>query len=142
MSVHSLIVNALRKAYEANPIAGFDVLEDDDHNFVIRHLFQNYRNANGHESGLRLSESGQLIVSKYFKQWQVNLTAQAFGSRELIWLDRQCTMPWYIIVEPVDGGTVKLTLMLMERELAMRAKLVGDLDALKTAFTENPLQNL
>lgn len=142
MSVHSLIVNTMRKAYTANPIEGFDVLEDDDDNFVIRHLFQNYRSSDGEESGLRLSEAGQLIIAKYFKQWQVNLTASAFGSREILWLDRVCRMPYYIIVAPADGGVVAVTLFLMEAELAMRAKLVGNLDALKTAFAENPLQGL
>lgn len=142
MSVHSLIVNALRKAYKANPIVGFDVIEDDDDNFLIRHLFMNYRNSDGHESGLRLSEHGQLVISKYFKQWSVNLTATSFGSREILWLDRICRMPYHIIVKERDGPTIHIILVLMEAELAMRAKLVGNLDALKTAFEENPLQGL
>lgn len=142
MSVHSLIVNTLRKAYKANPIVGYDVLEDDDDNFLIRHLFMNYRSAEGQESGLRLSEHGQLVITKYFKQWQVNLTASTFGSREILWLDRICRMPYYIIIRDRDGDAWHITLFLMEAELAMRAKLVGNLDALKTAFAENPLQGL
>lgn len=142
MSVHSLIIAALRKAYKANPIAGFDVLEDDDDGFVIRHLFQNYRCSDGQESGLNLSPAGHLVIGRYFRQWQVNLTSSTFNSRDVLWLDRVCRMPYHIIVVDVDGGTKAITLFLMEAELAMRAKLVGNLDALKTAFEENPLQGL
>lgn len=140
MSVHSLILTALRKAYEDNPIRGFEVLADSDTNFIVRHLFQNYRNANGEESGLHLSEAGQLVVGRYFKQWAVNLTSSSFGSRELIFLDRTCQMPWHVVVRDRTDTGVNLTLFLMEAEFAMRAKLVGDLDALKTAFKENPHQ--
>lgn len=134
MSVHHLILNRLKLAYEENPSPGFDALKDLDDIVIIRSLFQNYRNSDGLEAGLRLSPTGQLIISNYFKQWKIKLTAKTFDSRDLLWLDRVCSLPWFMDT-PIQNPThIDITLYLMEAELAMRAKLVGDFNALKTAF--------
>jgi hypothetical protein len=44
----------------------------------------------------------------------------------LLFFDRSCTMPWYL-----DSRV----LILFEAQLAMRAKLVGDINQLLTAFS-------
>lgn len=135
MSLHTVIVNTLRTAYKVQPLVGFEILADDDDNFVKRHLFQNYRTADGDESGLRLTPAGHLILSKYFKLWRIRLTCRAMSSRHYLYLDRVCNMPWYIeVAENLPDGSLIVLLTLMEADLAMKAKLIGDLDILRTAF--------
>lgn len=69
-------------------------------------------------------------MESFFKSWKVVFQdQQTFSSRHILYLDRMCAMPWY--ADPM----LPVTITFFEPDLAMRAKLVGDLDVLLTAFS-------
>lgn len=96
---------------------------------VIRMMFVNYRGGNEQKHGLQLSQGGLAIMSSFFKKFDVVFPdQQVFSSRHILYLDRMCKMPWYAT------NYLPITITFFEGELAMRAKLVGDLDILLDAF--------
>lgn len=97
---------------------------------VIRMMFVNFRGGNDHKRGLQLSQGGVAIMSTYFKKFTVVFPdQQTFSSRHILYLDRRCTMPWFAT------NLLPIEITFFEADLAMRAKLVGDLDILLDAFT-------
>jgi hypothetical protein len=134
MTTHQLIAGALRNAYQLQPMVGWEILKDPDTNVILRKVFSNYRRFDKEEAGLRLTHEAQTLFRIYFQQWPVHLIADNFASREVLFLDRTCAMPWYVEIGEHDGYHLKLTLYLMERDFAMKAKLVGHMNSLMTAF--------
>lgn len=104
------------------------VLDDLDDYTLLRTLFKNYRGGNpGEDHGLCLSLGGLAIMASYFQSYHVPVPeGYSPTAKHLLYFDRVCSMPWYL--DDFHG------LVLFEAELAMRAKLVGDIDALLTAF--------
>lgn len=97
---------------------------------VIRMMFVNFRNGNEHKQGLQLSRGGLAVMSSFFKKFEVVFPDQpTFSSRHILYLDRTCKMPWYAT------NFLPITITFFEADLAMRAKLVGDLDILLNAFS-------
>lgn len=103
-------------------------MSDDE---VIRMMFTNFRGGNEDaKHGLQLSQGGIAIMGSYFKKFEVVFPdQQTFSSRHILYLDRGCSMPWYAT------NYLPITITFFEADLAMRAKLVGDLDILLNAFT-------
>lgn len=130
MSIHYHIVQAIRKANEAKPtVFATDIpnLTDEE---LIRSMFVNFRNGNEHKRGLQLSQGGRAIMGTFFKKFEVVFPEQTtFSSRHILYLDRTCSMPWHAT------NLLPITITFFEADLAMRAKLVGDLDVLLTAFS-------
>ena len=129
MSVHNAIVAAIRKANSAKPAGCASEIPGMTDEEVIRMMFVNYRGGNEQKHGLQLSQGGLAIMSSFFKKFDVVFPdQQVFSSRHILYLDRMCKMPWYAT------NYLPITITFFEGELAMRAKLVGDLDILLDAF--------
>lgn len=131
MSVHYPIVAAIRKANEAKPVKHASEIPGMTDDEVIRTMFKNFRGGNEDAlHGLQLSQGGLAIMSSFFRKYEVVFPdQQTFSSRHILYLDRQCSMPWYAT------NYLPITVTFFEADLAMRAKLVGDLDILLNAFT-------
>ncbi len=128
MSTHQKIVSALRKIHEEkrDPIAVIIDQHTDDE--MCRILFGNYRGVMGQEKGLALTSGGLAIMQCYFRVYEVRFDpAPLYNAKHILFLDRISRLPWTVDIEG--------HLWHMDAEFAMRAKLVGDLDALMTAFT-------
>lgn len=127
MISHEQLVDAVRAAQAKRLLTEFEELFLEDDHYIVRALFSNYREvAPGESKGLRLSPIGIAVMQKFFQNWTVHLPEDYIvKSRHVLYLDRITTMPWYL-----DGPL----LILFEPELAMRAKLVGDIDSLISAF--------
>lgn len=130
MSIHLAILAAMRKAHAASPHPLAQELSEEDAT-LIRKYFSNYRAGDpDNPRGLRLTPDGLVIMKCFFKNWDVELSSDyRINTMHLIYFDRICTMPWFL-------SSRQLTLF--EPELAMRAKLVGDLEVLKEAFGPPP----
>jgi hypothetical protein len=69
-------------------------------------------------------------MTSFFRHYKVSFPDQlTFSSRHVLYLDRVSTMPWH--ADPM----IPVTITFFEPGLAMRAKLVGDLDTLLKAFS-------
>ena len=129
MSIHFPIIAAIRKANEAKPHACASQIPGMTDEEVIRTMFVNYRGGTEHKQGLQLSQGGVAIMSSFFKKFVVTFPdQQIFSSRHILYLDRACSMPWYAT------PFLPIEITFFEADLAMRAKLVGDLDILLDAF--------
>jgi hypothetical protein len=94
---------------------------------LYRLVFKNVRNVDGNIAGLRLTKDGLALLRKRFACWSLAMEKGFIPKPcHLLFFDRTCTMPWYL-----DSSV----LVLFEPQLAMRAKLVGDIDQLLTAFS-------
>jgi hypothetical protein len=131
MSIHYLIVGAIRKAYEVNPVKHVSEITNMTDDELIRMMFSNLRGGNeDSKHGLRLSQGGLAIMTSFFKKFEVVFPdQQTFSSRHVLYLDRHCSMPWHA------NNYLPITVTFFEADLAMRAKLVGDLDILLDAFS-------
>lgn len=128
MDLHLQIIRAVRQQHEkaAQPAgAVFDDLSDDE---LVRVIFANYRGGLLSKGrGLRLTPGGLAIMQSYFTVYKVEFDpVPIYNAKHILFLDRAAHMPWAIDPEG--------SLWTMEAQLAMRAKLVGDLDVLVNAF--------
>lgn len=130
MSVHVRILDTMRQIHRErpHPLAG-ELAESND--VLTRRYFKNYRAGDPlNPRGLRLRNEGLIIMKCFFKSWDLPMAKDyRINSRHLLYFDRVCTMPWFLTSDQ---------LTLFEPELAMRAKLVGDLEVLKDAFGPAP----
>ena len=130
MSIHTAIVGVIRKAQEATPKPAATNTVGMTDEELIRMMFVNVRGAIGEQRGLQLSQGGMAIMKSFFKSYIVVFPDQlTFSSRHILYLDRMCKMPWSA------DSTLPVTITFFEADLAMKAKLIGDLDILLTAFT-------
>lgn len=68
-------------------------------------------------------------MESFFRAYRIVFPdQQTFSSRHILYLDRMCSMPWFA------SPLLPVTITFFEPDLAMKAKLVGDLDILLTAF--------
>ena len=128
MDLHLRIIAAVRQQHERGPQpagAVFDELADVE---MVRVMFANYRGGLLSKGrGLRLTNGGLAIMQSYFTVYKVQFEpVPVYNARHILFLDRIARMPWAIDHEG--------KLWTMDAQLAMRAKLVGDLDTLITAF--------
>lgn len=128
MNLHLRIIGAIRLQHEkgAQPAgAVFDDLTDEE---LVRVVFANFRGGLLSKGrGLRLTNGGLAIMQSYFTVYKVQFDpVPVYNARHILFLDRIARMPWTIDHEG--------SLWTMDAQLAMRAKLVGDLDTLITAF--------
>ena len=130
MSVHYPIIGAIRKANAEKPVKHASEIPGMTDEEVIRMMFVNFRGGNENKQGLQLSQGGLAIMSSFFKKHVVVFPDQTiFSSRHILYLDRACRMPWHAT------NYLPITITFFEADLAMRAKLVGDLDTLLQAFS-------
>jgi hypothetical protein len=132
MISHDELIALLRHYQSIKPATHLVELFLEEDSYLCRAIFSNYREgAPGEGRGLRLSAIGLSTFQLFFQSWEVHLPEDYIvKSRHVLYLDNITTMPWYL-----DGPQ----LILFESELAMRAKLVGDLDSLISAFViKNP----
>lgn len=128
MDLHLRIISAIRLQHDkaAKPAgAVFDDLSNDE---LVRVVFANYRGGLLSKGrGLRLTPGGLAIMQSYFTVYKVEFDpVPVYNARHILFLDRVARMPWAIDPEG--------SLWTMDSQLAMRAKLVGDLDTLINAF--------
>lgn len=128
MTIQRQLISALRAQHKKKPdrVVGtlIDQSTDDE---LCRMLFANYRGTKGRERGLHLSQGGLAVMQGYFKLYPVYFDpTPIYNARHVLFFDRICKLPWAV---DKDG-----VLWLMDAEFAMRAKLVGDLDAFMSAF--------
>lgn len=112
------------------PLAEFSSVEHQSDDEIIRIMFSNYRGSKELlTKGLQLSIFGLHVMQNFFRCWTIEFNNQAFvTAKHLLYLDRASTMPWYVSTySPVS-------IVFFEPDLAMKAKLVGDLDALPDVF--------
>lgn len=130
MSIHVSLVKLIRKMNTDKPAACAVEVPNMTDEEVMRMMFTNFRG--GHKdqlSGLQLSQGGLAIMKKFFKAYPIEFPNQlTFSSRHILYLDRMATMPWH--ATPM----LPVTITFFEPDLAMKAKLVGDLDILMGAF--------
>lgn len=130
MSVHGRLIDAIRKSNNASPKPAATLINTMTDDEVIRMIFSNIRNGDGQMRGLQLTQGGLAIMESFFKSFKVVFPdQQTFSSRHILYLDRMCSMPWF--ATPM----LPVTITFFEPDLAMKAKLVGDLDILLTAFS-------
>ena len=124
--IHGLIFNAIRKEYEKtqNPL-GHDVVHDVDE-YLINRYFSNARGTGSDARGLRLTDEGLTMLKSFFASYTIALPEDYLPkTQHVLFIDRIATMPWHL-----HGPT----LTLFEPDLAMRLKLVGDIESLIQAF--------
>lgn len=127
MSLHQQIITSLRKIHEdqRDPVAV--IIDQHTDQELCWILFGNFRGVAGNERGMALSPGGLAVMQCYFKVYEVRFDPlPLYSAKHVLFLDRISRLPWSI---DSDGH-----LWHMDAEFAMRAKLVGDLDALMTAF--------
>lgn len=124
--IHGLIFNAIRREYEKTPNPlGHDVFHDEDE-YLIHRYFRNIRGRDENARGLRLSDEGLDMMKAFFASWALPLPeGYVHLPRHIIYLDRITSMPWHL-------GNGFLTFF--EADLAMRAKLAGDIESLMKLF--------
>lgn len=130
MSIHQSLVSTIRRLNSTVPSAsgvGLSAMSDEE---IIRLMFSNFRGGNeGLEKGLKLSAVGLDIMRTYFQSWTVVFPdTPLLTPYHVLMLDRGCAMPWYV------SYYLPISVTFFEPDLAMRAKLVGDLDVFFTAF--------
>jgi len=130
VTIHQSLLGAIRSAHKAKPAPAATNIDTMTDHEVIRMMFVNLRTGDGSYRGLQLSQGGLAIMESFFKSYPVVFPdQQTFSSRHILYLDRMCSMPWSA------SAMLPVTITFFEPDLAMRAKLVGDLDVLLTAFT-------
>jgi len=127
MGLHVQIIELLKKmqAENQNPLC-LD-LELDPVETLLRRYFLNYRGGDPDQArGLRLTDTGLLTMRCFFKAHDIELQSDYKPrNRHVVYLDRHCKMPWHLKNNHV---------IFFESEMAVKAKLVGDLDLLVTSF--------
>lgn len=106
---------------------GSSLLSLDDSQ-LIRNMFVNYRITSDSTRGLRIHGEAELLLSYYFSSYKIELP-QPYVEKpsHTIFLDRVTTMPWYLTSQEI---------VLYERELALRLKMVGDIETLMNGFDD------
>ena len=132
MRIHLALIAAIRRAHIVKPLAEFTSIENQSDEEIIRAMFSNYRGFNVPDpeiKGLQLSVFGLYVMQNFFRSWTVEFQDQFFvTAKHYLYLDRATTMPWYISTYP------PVSIVFFEPDLAMKAKLVGDLNLLPEAF--------
>lgn len=127
MTIHYKIIDLLRSKYKEDPcVLGSSLLSMSDED-MIRSIFINCRNTSDGLKGLRIHGEAELLLSYYFDSYKIPLDMVIEKPSHVVFLDRVTTMPWYF--NPKE-------LILFEKELAMRARIVGDLDSLIEGFED------
>lgn len=116
------VLEIIKQACRERDDLGSLICDITDHD-LLRLIFSNVR---GNHIGLRLTNLGLTVVESCFTSWTFRHD-KGFITKpcHLLFFDRNCNMPWY---------SDSRILVLFERQLAMRTKLVGNLDHLVTAF--------
>lgn len=129
MSFHFQLVDIIREVQKANPKPAATIIDTMTDEEVIRMIFVNIRNNDTGMRGLQLSQGGLAIMKSFFKSFEIVFPdEQILSSRHILYMDRICTLPWYA------SFFLPITITFFEPDLAMRAKLVGNLDVLLSAF--------
>lgn len=97
--------------------AHFATLTDEE---VVRIMFSNYRGRDAAARGLRLTNIGLGLMKQYFKAYEIDLPkGHKVHNREVIYLDKKATLPYYFSDEKV---------VLFESTLGIKLKLAdGDI---------------
>jgi hypothetical protein len=126
MNIHAKIFAILRNSQKVKKLpltVDLDIATDED---LYRRFFINFRRSDIATKGLRLSYEGLSICQLFFEHYEIPLSENFhIKGKHIIFLDQTCTLPYYLTTRHF---------ILFEGELAMRAKLVGDLDILINAF--------
>ena len=121
--VHAAVIKYIRDAVATTggkTAAHFLSLSDEE---IVRMMFSNYRGREKNARGLRLTHIGLMLMKEYFKAYEIALPADhKIGNRELLYLDKRATLPYYLSSDK---------LVLFESELGIKLKLAdGDLSIL------------
>lgn len=127
MGTQEQVISILKKLQSENQNPLCLELELDSTDTLLRKYFLNYRGGNPEKSrGLRLTDSGLLVLQCFFKSYQIELQSDYKPKiKHTIYLDRHCKMPWHL---------KNNFLTFFEEELAFKTKLVGDLELLVSNF--------
>ena len=120
------LMRILQKSKKSILAKDIETAKDED---LYRRYFVNFRRSEEMTRGLRLSYEGLVTIGEFFDCYEIPLNEGfSIKGKHLIFLDQTCSLPFYISSK---------TFILFEKELAMRAKLVGDLDILISAFEKS-----
>lgn len=127
MGTHTRVIETLKQMQSVNQNPLCLDLELDTTETLLRKYFLNYRGGDPENArGLRLTDSGLLVMRCFFKAYDIELQSDYKPrNKHVVYLDRHCRMPWHLKANH---------LVFFETEMAFRAKLVGDLDLLVSAF--------
>lgn len=95
---------------------------------ISRYFFSDVRCDGENITGARLTKLGLVIVGSVFKNYEFKFEKRkSLTPRYIITFNKICTMPWYI-----DSSRI----VFFEGEVALRYKLVGDIDQFMVAFDD------
>ncbi len=126
--IHKQILDKIRQQNCGNCAINFESYSDQPDEEIYRRFFSNIRISEHGIRGLKLTPLGLAVMQNCFANWVLKMPKYfVIMPKHLIYFDQTCTMPWFLNNK---------VLVLFEAELAMRAKLVGNLDHLLTAFAK------
>jgi hypothetical protein len=130
MNIHAKIFVILRDSQKVKKLPLLVDLDTTTDEELYRRFFINFRRSDTTKTrGLRLSYEGLVVIQEFFEKYEIPLPDKfLIKGKHIIFLDQTCTLPYYLNSKHF---------ILFEGELAMRAKLVGDLDILIDAFYRN-----
>lgn len=109
-NVHAAIIASLREHSRDRPNAVCEQLSSMSDEQIARKLFLNYRT----DRGLRLTNFGLQMMKTCYRSYEVDLTGEKRTSPELLYLDRNATLPYHL-----QGDR----LILFESDLGMKIKM-------------------
>lgn len=121
--VHAAVIRHIRDAVAnagGKTAAHFLSLTDTE---LVHMMFSNFRGRGKDTRGLRLTHIGLMLMKDFFKAYEIALpSGHKIGNRELLYLDKRATLPYYLSSDK---------LVLFESELGIKLKLAdGDLSIL------------
>ena len=127
MGTHLKVIEALKRMHAENQNPLCLDLELDPPDVLMRRYFLNFRGSDPENArGLRLTDIGLLTMRCFFKGYDIELPGDYKPrSQHIVYLDRRCRMPWHLKANHI---------VFFEKEMALKAKLVGDLDLLVSSF--------
>ena len=131
-NIHANIFEIIRKIQKVKKLAIAAEVETLTNEDLYRKYFLNFRRSDDTMTrGLRLTHEGFTVIKEFFDHYEIPIQEKFhITSKHILFLDRSCTLPFYISSKQF---------ILFERELAMRAKLIGDFDVLIEAFEDKKI---
>lgn len=108
--VHAAIIASLRERSRDHSGAVHEQLSAMNDEQIARKVFRNYRS----DRGLRLTNFGLQMMKTCYRSYDVDLIGEKRTSPELLYLDRNATLPYYL-----QGDH----LILFESDLGIKIKM-------------------
>lgn len=111
--VHAAIIAHIRKASaeEGGKVAdGLAAMNDEQ---IMKMMFSSVRGKGDQSRGLRLTNAGLQMMQPYFRNVQIRLPeGRKLQTRELLYLDRRATLPYFCSNEKIVSFETELGMKL------------------------------